>query len=114
MSSVSLWSRLVRSIAGTKTTQKSIKRPLRAFPSLETLEGRVVPATAILNPTGGRTSTDGIRTEFADGQFMVYKNNQYQLYSGVTIPDKYNFNSVYITIGNSTDCGFVAGYQAKS
>ena len=112
MSSASLWSRLVRSIAGTKTTQKSIKRPLRAFPSLESLEGRTVPATAILNPTGGVLAGDGIRTEFADGQFMVYKNNQFQLYFGRPVPNEFNYNSIYLTIGNSTIGGEVAGYGA--
>ena len=112
MSSATLWSRLVRSIAGTKTTQKSIKRPMRAFPSLESLEGRTVPATAILNPTGGLTSTDGIRTEFADGQFMVYKDNQYQLYSGMAVPTDRNYNSIYLTIGNDTIGGTVVGFHA--
>ena len=112
MSSASLWSRLVRSIAGTKTTQKSIKRPLRAFPSLESLEGRTVPATAILNPTGGLTSTDGIRTEFADGQFMVYKNNVKQLYNGITVPNSNNFNSIYLSVGNDTVGGTFVGYLA--
>ncbi len=112
MSSVSLWSRLVRSIAGTKTTQKSIKRPMRAFPSLESLEGRTVPATAILNPTGGLTSTDGIRTEFADGQFMVYKNNVRQLYNGFSVPTDNNFNSIYLSVGNDTVGGTVIGYLA--
>ncbi len=112
MSSATLWSRLVRSIAGTKTTQKSIKRPLRAFPSLESLEGRTVPATAILNPTGGLTSTDGIRTEFADGQFMVYKNNVKQLYNGITVPNSNNFNSIYLSVGNDTVGGTFVGYLA--
>ena len=112
MSSATLWSRLVRSIAGTKTTQKSIKRPLRAFPSLESLEGRTVPATAILNPTGGLTSTDGIRTEFADGQFMVYKNNVKQLYNGFSVPTNNNFNSIYLSVGNDTVGGTVIGYLA--
>ena len=112
MSSATLWSRLVRSIAGTKTTQKSIKRPLRAFPSLESLEGRTVPATAILNPTGGLTSTDGIRTEFADGQFMVYKNNVRQLYNGFSVPTDNNFNSIYLSVGNDTVGGTVIGYLA--
>lgn len=112
MSSATLWSRLVRSIAGTKTTQKSIKRPMRAFPSLESLEGRTVPATAILNPTGGLTSTDGIRTEFADGQFMVYKDNQYQLYDGYALPSYDNYNSIYLTIGNDTIGGTVVGFHA--
>ena len=114
MSSATLWSRLVRSIAGTKTTQKSIKRPLRAFPSLESLEGRTVPATAILNPTGGVVAGDGIRTEFADGQFMVYKENQYQLFSGqsVPIPNSNNFNSIYLSVGNDTVGGTFVGYLA--
>ena len=112
MSSATLWSRLVRSIAGTKTTQKSIKRPLRAFPSLESLEGRTVPATAILNPTGGVVAGDGIRTEFADGQFMVYKENQNQLFSGQSVPSVYNYNSIYLSVGNDTVGGTVIGYLA--
>ena len=112
MSSATLWSRLVRSIAGTKTTQKSIKRPLRAFPSLESLEGRTVPATAILNPTGGVVAGDGIRTEFADGQFMVYKNNVKQLYNGFSVPTNNNFNSIYLSVGNDTVGGTVIGYLA--
>ena len=112
MSSATLWSRLVRSIAGTKTTQKTIKRPLRAFPSLESLEGRTVPATAILNPTGGVVAGDGIRTEFADGQFMVYKENQYQLFSGQSVPSMYNYNSIYLSVGDNTIGGTVVGFHA--
>ena len=113
MSSATLWSRLVRSIAGTKTTQKSIKRPLRSFPSLESLEGRTVPATAILNPTGGVLAGDGIRTEFADGQFMVYKDNQFQLYFGiVAVPNVNIYNSLYLTIGDNTIGGTVVGFHA--
>ncbi len=114
MSSATLWSRLIRTIAGTKTTQKSIKRPLRAFPALESLEGRVVPATAILNPTGGVVSGDGIRTEYADGQFMVYKDNQFQLYFGKSVPSGNNLNSIYLTIGNNSIGGTVVGYHAEA
>ena len=115
MSSATLWSRLVRTLAGVKTHPKSINRPMRASPVLESLEGRVVPAAVILNPTGGLVAGDGIRTLYDQGQFMVYKENQFQLYYGGFngIPNEQYWNAITLTIGDYNTSGKVIGYLSN-
>lgn len=113
MSSVSLWSRLVRTVAGVKTHSKSINRPMRATPLLESLEGRVVPAAVVLNPTGGLVAGDGIRTHYDEGQFMVFKENQFQLYYGEPVPHVQNWNAITLTIGDYNTSGKVIGFLAS-
>ena len=107
MSTSSLWSRLFRGLNATKNGLRATKCSLSSVPTLESLEGRLVPTTAIFNPTGGTNLTDGIRVEYAESQFSIIRNGDDQLHNGHPNPNMNNYNGVFLTIGDDTTGGKV-------